>query len=231
MIKSLIKRRLLRHLSSIAQAGQDYWIYGEAFNERRNGFFVDIGSYDGVTISNTYLLERRYDWDGICIEANPDTFAKLRTNRTACCVNACLDADGRTVAFAARGDWGGIIGDDTDNRSYTSGSPILRLQTRTLESVLKECATPKVIDYLSIDVEGAEERILLGFDFSRYQFRCITIERPTERLRELFTRHGYVLLREIPGLDCLYVHGSFVKEYKRNLLAYYQRGRLTGTLW
>jgi len=62
------------------------------FNEKRNGYFLDIGAHDGIHISNTYLLERRYGWSGICIEANRDTFLKLQKNRKATCVNACLDS-------------------------------------------------------------------------------------------------------------------------------------------
>lgn len=60
----------------------------------RNGYFVDLGAYDGIYLSNTYLLERRYEWNGICIEANPATFMSLRSNRRAKCVNAFV-ADGK----------------------------------------------------------------------------------------------------------------------------------------
>lgn len=71
---------LLAKLST-AQAGQDYWVYGETFNEKTNGYFVDLGAHNGCHLSNTYLLEGRYNWNGICIEANPKTFEQLRKNR------------------------------------------------------------------------------------------------------------------------------------------------------
>ena len=44
----------------------------------KNGYFIDIGALDGVTMSNTYLLETRYDWTGICVETNPDYFMELK---------------------------------------------------------------------------------------------------------------------------------------------------------
>jgi DNA-directed RNA polymerase subunit E'/Rpb7 len=43
---------------SYSQAGQDVWVYGEVFNQSRCGFFVDLGAFDGVFLSNTYLLEK-----------------------------------------------------------------------------------------------------------------------------------------------------------------------------
>jgi len=39
--KVSVKRFLYKHSLMTSQAGQDYWIYGEAFNEKRCGYFVD----------------------------------------------------------------------------------------------------------------------------------------------------------------------------------------------
>jgi hypothetical protein len=106
---------------------------------------------------------------------------------------------------------GGIVDRDVDNKeSDTRNNKVIKLKTTTLISVLEDHHAPSIIDYLSIDVEGAEERILAGFDFHKYIFRCITIERPTELLRDLFKDHGYILIKEIPTLDCFYVHQDFL---------------------
>lgn len=40
----------------------------------RGGFFLDIGAHDGIELSNTYVLEKKYNWSGICVEANPYSF-------------------------------------------------------------------------------------------------------------------------------------------------------------
>ena len=48
---------------------------------KKNGFFIDIGAHDGISLSNTYLLEQEYGWKGICIEPNPSVFKKLCKNR------------------------------------------------------------------------------------------------------------------------------------------------------
>jgi hypothetical protein len=50
------------------------------FSKKRNGVFVDIGANDGVTLSNTYFLEKERHWTGICIEPIPSSFEKLKAN-------------------------------------------------------------------------------------------------------------------------------------------------------
>lgn len=192
------------------------------FNEKRNGYFLDIGAHDGIHISNTYLLERRYGWSGICIEANRDTFLKLQKNRKATCVNACLDSCERSVQFAAEGAFGGIVSPDTDNRASDSRN-VVPMRTTTLNSLLRKQGAPRQMDYLSIDVEGAEERVFAGFDLQEYGFKCMTVERPSPGLRRKLSEHSYVLIKEIPGYDCFYVHDSFLKQYANNALAFYSK--------
>ena len=225
-LRNSIKRLLFRHVWTFSQAGQDLWVFGEAFNERERGFFLDIGAHDGITFSNTYVLERRYNWTGLCIEANPLTFGKLSQNRRATCINACLDNRVGEVDFALRGMNGGILGADLDNREYAKASHVQRVKTVPLMNILMERSAPSIIDYMSIDVEGAEDRVLESFDFSRYQFNCLTIERPSERLRTTFAEHGYLLIKEIYGLDCFYVHRNYLNEYNKNLFNFYKKKQL-----
>lgn len=135
-IKLAIRRFLEKKSLHMSQAGQDLWVFGEAFNEGRNGYFIDIGAHDGIFLSNTYILECRYDWNGICVEANPDSFAQLRKNRRAICVNACLDSGEYFVDFAKRGVMGGIISPNTDNR-YQKSYDVIQIKTKTLDSLLR----------------------------------------------------------------------------------------------
>lgn len=205
----------------MSQAGQDYWVFGEVFNEKKGGYFLDIGAHNGINISNTYILEKRYGWSGICIEANPITFNILKKVRQATCLNVCLDSDKGEVDFVLRDAKGGILAPDLDNKEVTENTTLVRLKTLPLIHVLEEQNAPNVIDFLSIDIEGAEERVLGDFDFTKYTFRCITIERPSDVLRKLLQEHDYILIKEIPGLDCFYLHRSFVKEYRKNLVGFY----------
>lgn len=212
-LRRAIKRWLYRHSMSVSQSGQDWWVMGEVFNFRRRGYFVDIGAHDGLEISNTFLLERKLGWDGLCIEANPATFGFLRENRRCRCLNVCLDHQVGEVSFRLRGAFGGIAGSEAGDEGR--GTTVV-MPTRTLHSVLAENGAPSVIDYLTIDVEGAEERVLLGFPHDEYTFRCMTVERPTPRLKAELADNGYVLIAEAGELDAYYVHRTFVKQYKAN---------------
>jgi FkbM family methyltransferase len=221
-IRRFFGKTFLKRSFTASQAGQDLWVYGEVFNEKKGGYFLDIGAHDGIALSNTFLLEKRYGWTGVCVEANPETFSILKKNRSSKCLNYCLDAEERTVAFAKRGVMGGIVSEETRNPDGTNSDEV-ELKTVTLNRVLEESRSPQLIDYLSIDIEGAEERVLSDFDFNRYRFNCITIEEPTARLRELFRSKGYILVKDIPGLDAFYVHQDFKDEYLLNVYRYYRK--------
>jgi FkbM family methyltransferase len=228
LLTPLLERFFYRHSFMTSQAGQDLWIFGEAFNQMEGGYFLDIGAFDGIVFSNTYLLECRYKWSGICVEANPDIFKRLIKNRHVTCLNLCLDRCEGDVTFVDKSASGGIVAHDVDNKATNIGThKISNLKTRSLNTVLEEQKAPSIIDYMSIDVEGAEERILADFNFNGYTFKCITIERPTQLLRELLKNYGYIFIKEIPRLDSLYVHQDFYNEYQINFAEFYKKKYLT----
>jgi len=200
LIRLAIKSVLQRKFLYMSQAGQDFWVFGEVFNEMKNGYFIDIGAHDGIYLSNTYILECKYDWKGICVEANPTSFKQLKRNRRAICVNACLDGTEGFADFAKRGLMSGIIAPDKFNKDGDS-CQVVRVRTQTLKNLFKEMDVPHEIDYLSIDIEGAEESVLKEFNFKDYLFKCITIERPANTLKKIFTENGYILIKEIPFLS------------------------------
>ena len=82
--------------------------------------------------------------------------------------------------------------------------------TTRLEDVLRRHNAPTTIDYLSLDVEGAEETVLRRFPFGTYTFLAVSIERPSKALEEIVASNGYVFLADLPGGfgEKLYVHQS-----------------------
>ncbi|WP_425084039.1 FkbM family methyltransferase [Ruegeria profundi] len=198
---------------------------GEVFNHKRSGYFVDIGAHDGITISNTYLLEKRLAWDGLLIEANPKSYEMCRNTRNAKSLNICLDRENGEVQFEMDDVLGGIVSSDTDN--VAAGKKTVTISARRFVEILDEQSAPRKIEYLSIDVEGAEERVLGGFDFDKYQFTCFTIERPSEALRKEFEVAGYEKVKEVPGLDSFYVHQSFLDAYANNTMRHFANKRIS----
>lgn len=199
------------------QKGQDRWVIKDIFNLKKNGYFVDLAASSGINGNNTYVMENNLNWNGICIEPNPTYFERLKKNRKCHLANYVVDKkNNQEVKFRVdNGQLGGIVDKDTDNNyKYRSkelkNAYILKLKTKTLQYILDYYKAPKVIDYLSLDIEGAEERALINFPFNKYKFLTITIERPTKKLEKLLFDNGYVFVMKSKKVnyDSFYVHKS-----------------------
>jgi hypothetical protein len=185
-----------------SQKGQDRWVIEDVFHYMHGGYFVEVGSGDGRTHSNTYVLERDYGWTGVLIDAHSHYVEQGRPHRHCGHLCACVDAEERDVSFLPFGYMGGIVDGDTDYSQAkreallaTHKDEIIRLRSKTLGQLLESVEAPARIQYLSIDVEGAELRVLNGTPFDRYTFDAITIERPTPAVHKRLTAAGYVLAR------------------------------------
>ena len=201
----------------IGQKGQDEWVIDTIFKYKTDGYFVDLAASDGIKINNTLLLERQLNWNGICIEPNPQYYKKLKKNRSCNITDIVVDKDNDTeINFRIdNGELGGIVDNDTDNNEKYRGdqlkkAKILKLKTKTLEYILDYFHAPKIIDYLSLDVEGAEERILSNFPFDKYTFLTMTIERPTPELEKILFDNDYIFVMKSKKKknDTFYVHKS-----------------------
>ena len=107
---------------------------------------------------------------------------------------------------------GGIVDNHFDNRAKngtkknTEGT---KVTTDTLQRVLYKFGAPNTIDYLSLDVEGAESAVLAEtFPWNRYTFLTLTIERPPPDLNNRLFRHGYLFVSLIGIADVAFVHAS-----------------------
>jgi len=60
---------ILNQKFSKSQVFQDLFaIYFSKF--KKNGYFIEIGAGNGIDLSNTFLLEKKYKWKGIICEPN-----------------------------------------------------------------------------------------------------------------------------------------------------------------
>jgi hypothetical protein len=176
-----------------SQAGQD-WLVATLLGCKRDGWFVDLASNDAVLLSNTLMLERDFAWKGLCIEANMNYMYGL-SHRQCNVVSAAVGTPrDEEVSFVMNGVLGGIVGNDFDNRKVGAGASV-KLHTVPLGDIFAEMNAPTAIDYLSLDVEGAESIVMHGFPWDKYRFSVISVERPKPDLQEQLTNHGYKRLR------------------------------------
>lgn len=92
----------------VSQLGADFWVLHQN-KFKRDGFFVEFGAYDGITMSNTLLLEK-FGWKGICAEPNEELFKKLCTVRKCITTNDLIAREsGIEYEFVACGPLGTIL--------------------------------------------------------------------------------------------------------------------------
>lgn len=187
---------------SRSQYGQDLFVLSE-LGFPRGGFFVEFGAYDGVTLSNTQLLEKELGWQGILAEPARCCHASLAANRSCVIETDCVWREsGIVLPFREerRGMFSAL--DDVDvvepaKRAGRGPATVYDVRTISLQDMLAKHGAPRWIDYLSIDTEGSEYDILNAFDFDAHTFRTITCEHnydPVARgaIQALLARHGYI---------------------------------------
>jgi FkbM family methyltransferase len=208
----------------MSQLGQDK-IVDEYFHAKRHGVFVDIGAYDGLTFSNTLMLERERDWTGICIEPLPDVFAKMEKNRRCICLQACIGnrEEGEVEFLAVRSEadrtrmLSGVLSEydprhlvrvDEELNQFGGTKSVIRVPMRHLHSVLHDHGIGNV-DYLSIDTEGSELLILRSTILSAIGNPCVTVENNYNdpSIDAVLRDQGYRLHTSIEW-DRFYVYGD-----------------------
>ena len=186
--------------SSKSQIKQDIFVLSET-GFKKNGYFVEFGATDGVTLSNTYLLETKFDWKGIVAEPLKSKYSLLIKNRTCHVEDLCVWSEsGKILEFneTLNSDLSTIkeFSSSDFHSEARKGGDIFNVKTISLYDLLEKYNAPKYIDYLSIDTEGSEYEILKNFDFEKYVFKIITCEHNHTDMREkiytLLTNNGYV---------------------------------------
>ena len=186
---------------------------------KQTGFYVDIGAFDGVELSNTYVMSQM-GWSGICVECNPYIIQKLIENRASdkckICTNPIWSVDGKVLDFHSNEMLS--FATEKDGLSDSRSLPTVSISLNTL---LEKYQAPKNIDYISLDVEGVEFDILNSFDFNKWNVKCWTIEHNLQNTQESFQnfvdiamlllKHNYLI--KWHDWDIFAIKDDFYPEY------------------
>jgi hypothetical protein len=161
-----------------SQSGQDAWV-DKILRSKTDGYYIEIGAYNGVDTSNTYFFQKERNWKGICVECDPSSFNSLVKVRDS--VNF----------WAYATDYDGVF--------ENTGVP-----ARKLNTILEQAGAPEYIDYLSIDIEGMEYSVLHAIDFDKWRIGVMTVEHnlycwgPENKNRnfDVLSKNGYVRVVE-----------------------------------
>lgn len=196
-------------------------------NFKENGFFVEFGACDGKHLSNTFFLEKNYNWTGILAEPEKKYYEKIRENRSCFIDNrAVYNSSNTMIEFRAvlgieeiSGINGSLIPDsfrkDRDRRFE-----LYEVETITLHDLLDFHNAPKHIDYLSVDTEGSEYEILSAFNFENYSIDIITvehnyIEEKRQQINSYLESKDYIrIFQSLSEWDDWFIHKNFLKDFK-----------------
>jgi FkbM family methyltransferase len=196
-----------------SQFGQDKYVNEHFFKNKRDGIFVEIGAFDGISLSNTYFFEKELGWQGICVEPVQQKFNLLQKNRSCICIQGCIsNFDGKAL-FAE------VSGIEVLSGLSMKYDPrhVHRIQSEggKIKYYEVDCFTPKTIfekfnmshiDFLSIDTEGGEFDILSSINLKSIDIDVITVEvnyPDDKRIHDYLTSHGYQFVQQL-GCDELY---------------------------
>jgi FkbM family methyltransferase len=187
-----------------SQCGQDKFVNAVLYPGKTDGVFVDIGANDGVTLSNTYCLEK-LGWKGLAVEPIPSVFEKLKSSRNCSTLRGCVGEKPGKAKFRSISGYSemlsGIVNEyDVSHEErihreikekggYYEDIEIDRFQ---LGDLLQEHGLT-TIHYLSIDVEGAELSILKGIDFDKVRIETIGVENSHSNhdIQNFLTNRGF----------------------------------------
>jgi FkbM family methyltransferase len=172
-----------------SQYNQDEYLETTIFKGFKNGFYVDVGAHDGVSLNNTLYFEKNNNWNGINIEPIKGVFDMLVKNRHGSTnINCAIcNRDGEADFYLNEGYTemlSGIIENYdarhlerlmNENTEKSSTTQIVKVNTKRLETIFDEHAVSH-INYLSIDVEGAEFEVIKSINFDKVFIDVIGFE-------------------------------------------------------
>lgn len=191
----------------------------EKYLNYSGGYFVELGANDGIDQSNTLYFEKYRNWQGVLVEPSPENFLRCFDNRSSnskIFCNACVSFEyGDRFVEIAFGDlMSSSVGLESDivdaashakNGNRVTSLPIYGAVARTLNDILIEADAPLEIDFLSLDVEGAEIEVLKGIDHKMFSFKYICVEcRDISKMKQYLEPLNYQCIEKLTQHDYLF---------------------------
>lgn len=210
-VKLILLRFLIHFGFSSSQNRMDKKIL-KLFNNKKNGFFIEVGAFDGINYSNTFLLEKKYKWKGLLVEPLKKEFEICKKYRNkSIVVNNILSNPkdmNKLIKIYHLGlksliaDYGGSLMPNSNlnekiKKNYTY------IKSVTLDYLLN-IHQISYIDILIVDVEGFEINLLDGF-LEDYKVNYILIETfDNQRLIEYCKMRSWKFVKKFTENDYLF---------------------------
>lgn len=167
--------------------------------KKKKGFFIEVGSFDGINNSNTLFLEKKLKWRGILIEPNFQYYLKCIKNRQRsivlnCALTSLKNSQRRSYIsgdFFPYGASGKLMASVNEfdflnfkHLIFLSKKYLSKLINFSKKAYIIQLPLSKIldelnisnVDFLSLDTEGSEYNVLLGIDFNKVGIKYICVE-------------------------------------------------------
>jgi FkbM family methyltransferase len=159
-----------------AQTGEDRKL-AQLLGDKPNGFYIDVGAWEPLTDSVTKWFYDR-GWSGINVEPVPYYHALLERERPRD-INLCVavsDRIGVTEMIVMPGSGlSTLVLENAQREDFVQQT--LVVPVTTLAEVCRAYVPDgTAIDFLKVDVEGAEREVIAGGDWLRYRPEIVVVE-------------------------------------------------------
>ncbi len=228
---SIFKRRAKYRKVSFSFNAVDL-IVDYIFKDQIQGIYMDIGSQHPISNNNTYLLYKR-GWNGINIDLDKKNIDLFNISRPSDInLNYAISDTNEYTNLYFYHDSSPIntLNKNVSDYQKATVKKIKKIETHTLDSILKKIDFKKKLDYMNIDVEGYENRVLEGFDISKYKPNVVSVEYLDLKMKNLefknnninnlfnsnlynyFIKNNYHFINWLHG-DLIFVHKDFRDKY------------------
>jgi FkbM family methyltransferase len=208
-----------------SQDNQDKYLEENVFKGYKNGFYVDIGSHDGISLNNTLYFEKNNNWTGINVEPIKIIYDKLIINRpNSININCAVCNSDGTAEFLCNTGYTEMISGlkkefdprhlnrlNYENQKMGGITEVINVETKKLETIL-ETHNVNHINYLSIDVEGAEFEVIKSINFDKVFIDVIGFENnyndTSHPIIKLLEDNNYIIINK--SLDIFMIHKNSV---------------------
>ncbi len=182
-----------------SQFGEELCIR-DFFQDRRDGFFLDVGCAFPQRNSTTFYLDKHLGWTGIGVDA-VSTYAKhwAKDRPDSKFLNFLISDHSDTEDTFYRAKWPEVSSAIKEMVETPAGldQPYdyteIKVRTITIDKLLEDNGIEK-IDFMSMDIEGFQMTALAAFDIQKYQPELVCIEayRPDRpKINAWFEERGY----------------------------------------
>jgi len=157
------------------------------FKDKQNGFYVDVGCYHPTHRNNTYLLHKQ-DWNGVNIDTSEfsiDLFNHMRPKDLN--YNCAISNKNEMIKLFYQKELSQLSTTKRDQAETVFQGNIKEkeIQAFTLDEILnRERYKNTKIDFLDIDVEGADLKVLEGLSFDKFKPELVCVEIHAKEIKQ-----------------------------------------------